>query len=150
MKIRFIRTIFLVLLLSAALASCGMSRFEYEVISVAKYEVVVGADENGPVTANRLTFTYLKDGIPIFIRKFVDDGKFDYILLGDKNLYVIVSRPGTTDLRYLYLTQETYNKLFPEKENAEEIESVEQETISNSKEETTNDNSEHPDPDQDH
>ena len=39
-----------------------------------------------------------------------------YILIGDSNKYVVVNEYRDRT-QYLYLTQETYNELFPEGEN---------------------------------
>ncbi len=89
---------------------------EYEVISVEKYTVITGKDENGPVTTDYLVFIYLDNGEPNMVKKYKEvDSNFHakYIVVGDTNKYVIVHEyRNQTD--YLYLTQETYDRLFNE------------------------------------
>ena len=90
---------------------------EYEVISVASYTIVTGADENGPIEEIRLAFIYMDNGSPLMISGYYEDTSpvnyKDYIFVGDTNKYVVVNRYRKTT-EYLYLTQETYDKIFSE------------------------------------
>lgn len=88
---------------------------EYEVISVASYTIVTGANENGPIEKTRLAFIYMDNGSPQMVSGYYEDTHLvnykNYILVGDTNKYVVVIgyRKRTT---FLYLTQDTYDMIF--------------------------------------
>ena len=97
-------------------AACGdVLDGEYEVISVASYTIVTGADENGPIEETRLAFIYMDNGSPQMISGYYEDKSLvnykDYIIIGDTNKYVVVHGYRKTT-EYLYLTQETYDEIF--------------------------------------
>ncbi len=89
---------------------------EYEVISVTSYEVIVGSDGNSPITETYLAFIYMHNG-SVYLRKDYQErtvGSFnDCILIGESNKYVVVESHREVD-EFLYLTQETYDKIFTE------------------------------------
>lgn len=96
--------------------SCGeVTDGEYEVISVAPYTIVTGADENGPIEEIRLAFIYMDNGSPQLVSNYYENTVYanykDYIVIGDVNKYVVVHEYRKTT-EYLYLTQETYDKIF--------------------------------------
>lgn len=88
---------------------------EYEVISVASYTIVTGADENGPIEETRLAFIYMDNGSPQMISGYYEDTSLvnykDYIFVGDTNKYVVVHGYRKVT-EYLYLTQDTYDMIF--------------------------------------
>ena len=90
---------------------------EYEVISVASYTIVTGADENGPIEKTRLAFIYMDNGSPQMVSGYYEDTHLvnykDYIFVGETNKYVVVHGYRKVT-EYLYLTQETYDKIFSE------------------------------------
>jgi hypothetical protein len=94
---------------------------EYEVISVAAYEVIVGSDSNGPITEVYLAFIYMDSG-SAFMRKDYQEGAVgsydNCILIGESNKYVVVCGHREID-EFLYLTQETYDSIFSEVETNE-------------------------------
>ena len=88
---------------------------EYEVISVAAYTIVTGADDQGPIEEIRLASIYMDNGSPCMVSGYYENTSYanykDYIIIGDTNKYVVVH--GYRKLtEYLYLTQETYDELF--------------------------------------
>ena len=96
--------------------SCGeVTDGEYEVISVASYTIVTGADENGPIEEIRLAFIYMNNGSPQLVSNYYENTIYanykDYIVIGDTNKYVVVHEYRKTT-EYLYLTQETYDEIF--------------------------------------
>lgn len=88
---------------------------EYEVISVASYIIVTGADENGPIEEIRLAFIYMDNGSPQMVSDYYEDTSLvnykDYIFVGETNKYVVVHGYRKTT-EYLYLTQDTYDRIF--------------------------------------
>ena len=98
-------------LFSACVESIGD---EYEVVTVAKYTVRTGASDNGPIETERLCFVYQNpNGELVLVENFrVDSFYGNYVLIGDTNKYVDISSIREAH-RYLYLTEEIYNELFP-------------------------------------
>lgn len=93
------------------------SNEEYEVISVAAYDVITGKNEIGPVKETRLAFVYSYNGNPELVKDYHEiDSEIcgNYIIVGeyDSNKYVIVNEYRSRT-KYLYLTNETFNTLFP-------------------------------------
>lgn len=90
---------------------------EYEVISVASYTIVTGADENGPIEETRLAFIYMDNGSPQMVSGYYESTSLvdykDYIFVGETNKYIVVHGYRKTT-EYLYLTQEIYDKIFSE------------------------------------
>lgn len=89
---------------------------EYEVIAVSSYEVIVGSNEDGPVTETNIAFIYMDSGSAKFRKNYKEEsiGSSDnFIIIGDANKYIVVSKYRETD-EYLYLTQETYDSIFSE------------------------------------
>ena len=86
-------------------------------MSVASYTVVTGADDNGPIEEIRLAFIYMDNGKPQLKSNYCQDTSYlnheTYVIVGDTNKYVVV-RGYRSKKEYLYLTQETYDKLFDE------------------------------------
>ena len=110
--------IFTLLIIISCFTACGeVTDGEYEVISVASYTVVTGADENGPIEETRLAFIYMDNGSPRLISDYYEDTSLvnyrDYIIVGDTNKYVVVHGYRKVT-EYLYLTQETYDAIFDE------------------------------------
>ena len=109
------------ILLLTCLVSCGESEYgnvEYEVLTVAPYTIITGKNDSGPVEEMRLAFIYLDNGTPKLIKDYyeIDQELYgNYIVIGESNKYVIVNEYRNRT-EYLYLTQETYNSLFPESE----------------------------------
>ena len=114
-KILLILTLVFIIVCCTA---CGeIPEGEYEVISVASYTIVTGADDQGPVEETRLAFIYMDNGSPLMVSNYYDNTSSsytnykDYIVIGDTNKYVVVH--GYRKItEYLYLTQETYDELF--------------------------------------
>ena len=102
-------------------ASCERNQYgnvEYEVLTIAPYTIITGRNDNGPVEESRLAFIYMDNGDPQLISNYYEDDSpqyGQYILVGDSNKYVVVNEYRNRT-EYLYLTQETYNSLFPESE----------------------------------
>lgn len=109
--------IILILLLTiCCFTSCGeVADGEYEVISVAPYTIVTGADENGPIEEIRLAFIYMDNGSPQMVSGYYENTSYanykDYIIVGDTNKYIVVHGYRKVT-EYLYLTQETYDEIF--------------------------------------
>ena len=107
----------LIILLCICLTSCkdAYGNYEYEVLTVASYEIIVGSNENGHINETRLAFIYMDNGNPKFISNYYEDTHLtnykNYIMIGDVNKYVVV-REYRSEKEYLYLTQETYDRLF--------------------------------------
>ena len=103
------------------LTSCQGNQYgnsEYEVISVTTYPVITGKTDTGPKEETRVAFIYMDNGDPKMVKDyFIKDQPTyaTYIVVGDTNKYVIV-REYRNETKYLYLTQETYDSLFPESE----------------------------------
>ena len=116
-RLLFILIITLLLCCLVACDSDDNDNSEYEVISVASYTIITGADANGPIEKTRLVFIYMDNGQPRMISDYYEDTFYanykDYIVIGNTNKYVVV-REYRKVSKYLYLTQETYDKLFPE------------------------------------
>lgn len=107
-------------LLICSLTACGdVADGEYEVLSVACYTIVTGADENGPIEELRLAFIYMDNGTPKMISGYCEDTSYvnyrDYILIGDTNKYVVVHGYRKI-IEYLYLTQDIYDNIFNQTE----------------------------------
>lgn len=106
----------------ACFVGCDSAQYgnvEYEVLSVSKYTVITGRNDNGPVEETRLAFIYMDNGNPELVKDYGESNSVryaTYILIGDSNKYVVVNEYRDRT-QYLYLTQETYNELFPEDEN---------------------------------
>lgn len=107
--------IIILALVICCFTSCGVLDGEYEVISVASYPIVTGANENGPIEETRLAFIYMDNGKPQLRSDYYHDtsypGHENYVIIGDTNKYVVV-QGYRSEKEYLYLTQETYDKLF--------------------------------------
>ena len=108
--------IFTLLIIISCFTACGeVADGEYEVISVASYTIVTGADENGPIEETRLAFIYMDNGSPQMISGYYENTNLvnykDYIIVGDTNKYVVVHGYRKVT-EYLYLTQETYDMIF--------------------------------------
>ena len=109
-------------LLTTYLVGCDNTQYgntEYEVISVSTYTIITGRNDNGPVEETRLAFIYMNNGNPELVKDYYESDSVryaSYILIGDSNKYVVVNEYRDRT-QYLYLTQETYNELFPEGEN---------------------------------
>ncbi len=109
-------------LLTTYLVGCNSTQYgntEYEVISVSTYTIITGRNDNGPVEETRLAFIYMNNGNPELVKDYYESDSVryaTYILIGDSNKYVVVNEYRDRT-QYLYLTQETYNELFPEGEN---------------------------------
>ena len=91
---------------------------EYEVISVTSYEVIVGSNSNGPITETYIAFIYMDNGSACLRKDYRENtnGAYDdCILIGESNKYVVVESYREID-EFLYLTQETYDSVFPSKE----------------------------------
>lgn len=91
---------------------------EYEVISVASYEVIVGGDGNGPITKTYIAFIYMDNGSACLRKDYYEHtvGSYDHcIIIGESNKYIVVESYRETD-EYLYLTKETYDSIFSAKE----------------------------------
>ena len=89
---------------------------EYEVISVAPYEVIIGSNENGPITKTYLAFIYMDSGTACLRRNYREEeigANGNYIIIGESNKYVTVHSSREID-EFLYLTQETYDSIFSE------------------------------------
>ena len=113
-------TIFLIAILISCLASCAPNNsevesqtYEYKVLSVSSYYKVTRTNTFGAILDQELryTFTYMDDAGKIY--QFED---FEHIpgtwelRLGTENKY-IVKQSKTCTYRYLYLTEEMFNKL---------------------------------------
>ena len=109
-------------LLTTYLVGCDSTQYgnvEYEVLSASKYTVITGRNDNGPVEETRIAFIYMNNGNPELVKDYYESDSVryaSYILIGDSNKYVVVNEYRDRT-QYLYLTQETYNELFPEGEN---------------------------------
>ena len=109
-------------LLTTYLVGCDSTQYgntEFEVISVSTYTIITGRNDNGPVEETRLAFIYMNNGNPELVKDYYESDSVryaTYILIGDSNKYVVVNEYRDRT-QYLYLTQETYNELFPEGEN---------------------------------
>lgn len=116
MKRIILFNIFLILIV-CCFTSCGVLDGEYEVISVGSYTIVTDADDNGPIEEIRLAFIYMDNGKPQLRSDYCHDTSYpnneDYIVIGDVNKYVVV-QGYRSEKEYLYLTQETYDKIFSE------------------------------------
>ena len=118
---RKLTVILISILLLACLVSCGKSEsgnVEYEVLTVAPYTIITGKNDSGPVEEMRLAFIYMDNGTPKLIKDYyeIDQELYgNHIVIGESNKYVIVNEYRNRT-EYLYLTQETYNSLFPESE----------------------------------
>lgn len=109
--------ILIITILFVCLTACGgkNNNPDYEVISVATYTIITGHDENGPIKEARIVFIYMDNGDPKMINDYCKDNNPTYsknILIGDTNKYVVVNGYRYRH-QYLYLTQETYDSLFP-------------------------------------
>lgn len=105
----------MLIIISCFTACSEVADGEYEVISVASYTIVTGDDENGPIEETRLAFIYMDNGSPLMISGYYENTKWvnyrDYIIVGDTNKYVVVHGYRKVT-EYLYLTPETYDKIF--------------------------------------
>ena len=110
-----------VLMCGTCFISCARNQngnVEYEVLTIAPSTIITGCNDDGPVEESRLAFVYLDNGDPQLIKDYYEDDSplyGQYILIGENNKYVIVNEYRNRT-EYLYLTQETYNSLFPESE----------------------------------
>jgi hypothetical protein len=86
---------------------------EYEVIAVSSYEVVVGSNEDGPVTETNIAFIYRSAQFRKNYKEESIGSSDNFIIIGDANKYIVVRKYRETD-EYLYLTQETYDSIFSE------------------------------------
>ena len=106
-------------LLTTYLVGCDSTQYgntEYEVISVSTYTIITGRNDNGPVEETRIAFIYMDNGNPELVKDYYESDSVryaSYVLIGDSNKYVVVNEYRDRT-QYLYLTQETYNELFPE------------------------------------
>lgn len=109
--------IIILALVLCCFTSCGVLDGEYEVISVAPYTIVKGADDNGPIEEIRIAFIYMDSGKPQLRSDYYHDtsypGHENYVIVGDINKYVVV-QGYRSEKEYLYLTQETYDNIFGE------------------------------------
>lgn len=109
--------IIILALVICCFTSCKVLDGEYEVISVAPYTIVKGADDNGPIEEIRIAFIYMDNGKPQLRSDYYHDtsypGHENYIIIGDTNKYVVV-QGYRSQKEYLYLTQETYDTIFNE------------------------------------
>ena len=105
------------LLLSFSACSDSGNKYgndEYEVIAITTYDVITGKTEQGPLEESYITFIYMDNGDPKLVKDYyVKDEEYYpmYIVVGDANKFVTV-RSYRNKTSYLYLTQETYDKLF--------------------------------------
>lgn len=111
--------ILILTLIICCFTSCGVLDGEYEVISVASYTIVTGAGDSGPIEEIRLAFIYMDNGKPQLRSDYCQDtsypGHENYVIVGNTNKYVVV-QGYRSEKEYLYLTQETYDKLFIEED----------------------------------
>jgi hypothetical protein len=111
--------ILILTLVICCFTSCGVLDGEYEVIAVASYTIVTGANESGPIEETRCAFIYTDNGKPQLRSNYCHDtsypGHENYVIIGDTNKYVVVQR-YRSEKEYLYLTKETYDSIFSEAE----------------------------------
>lgn len=91
---------------------------EYEVIAVASYEVIIGSNEDGPITKTCIAFIYMDSGTARLRRDYCEEeigANGNYIIVGESNKYVTVQGYREID-EFLYLTQETYDNIFSAEE----------------------------------
>ena len=110
--------IMIVTVLTVSFISCGQvstetQRSEYRVLSISSYYKVTRTNTFGAILDQELryTFTYMdNDGNIYQFEDFEHIPRTWELRLGDENKYIVVDS-GSNTYRYLYLTEEMFNKL---------------------------------------